>query len=361
MLSFAQFPYQRLDMDDITVRMQRHTVQIAQAQTIGELFMHLIETDHLCKLFESYACISEVGFTNNSYDAFYQAEESFFGSAKPAFELLVQQRDQALCASPHREALQALVGDEFFDIARMKGKTVSEFVLDLMRRDNKLSQMYSDIMSQLTVSVNGEMLTFSMLGPYLNCSDRATRQTYAAAADQALLGISNRIDVMYDEMVQIRHEIAQKTGFANHTDYCLYKHGRTGYGRKELAAFAQRVEQHIVPVVSRMVSAQEERLGHPVMHYDEGTLFPGREVKVEKDPLDAFQRIFTKLSPETKVFFDELRSRKFYDLELREGKTNGAYSNAMPLCAMPYIFETYNATEGAVRTFAHECGHGLNT
>ena len=361
MIKFLEFPYERLDFENISIRMTTHTEKIKGAKTVGEAYLQIIETDHLEKVFVSYATLSEAGNTNNSYDEFYLGEEKFFNEAKPKFELLIQNRNKAILESCFRSELKKLIGDEFFDSADMQKRTVSEDVLELMNAENELSQEYSTIMSRLTIDVDGETLTMPQISKLGQSADRKVRQKYAVLGEKAMLKVAGDLDRIFDELMKIRTEIAYKTGFDSYTDYCLCKHGRTSYGREELKAFVTNVEKYIVPVVSEMIDAQSKRLGHEVKNYDESTLFPGRKVKIEKELLPAFKKIFGKLSPETKVFFDELCEREFYDLELREGKTMGAYSNYMPLCNMPYIFETYNATEGAVETFAHECGHGLNS
>lgn len=43
------------------------------------------------------------------------------------------------------------------------------------------------------------------------------------------------------------------------------------------------------------------------------------------------------------------------------GKIRGAYSNYVPIYEMPFIFETFDRSPGAIKTFAHECGHGLHS
>ncbi len=361
MIKFKEFPYERIDFEDLCKRFIDHTNKLRQGKTLGQVYLQMIETDYLEKVFVSYATISEAGNTNNSYDKFWLEEENVFNSRKPEFALLVQKRDDAILESPFREELKKLVGDEFFQSAAMKKRTISEDVLQLMEDENKLSQEYSSIRSQLTIEVDGETLTMPEIAKRGQSTDREVRKEYAILGEKAMMQIAPELDRLYDEMLKIRNEIALKTGFESYTDYCLHKFGRTSYGREELVTFADNVKKYIVPVVSEMVEDQAKRLGHEIKNYDESTLFPGKETTIENDLLLSFKEIFTKLSPETKVFFDELHEREFYDLELRDGKTNGAYSNYMPLCNMPYIFETYNATEGAVRTFAHECGHGLHS
>lgn len=361
MIKFADFPYVRPDLPDLTARMEEQIRRIREAKSLGEAFLAIIESDHIEQVFVSYATISEAGNTNNSYDKFYAAEEAYFAKAKPEFSLLMQKRNQAIFDCAFTEDLRRLLGTEFFDAAAMRARTVSPDVLDIMNQEGTLSQEYSVIMSQMSAMDDGEKLTLGQLAQRGNSADHEVRRKYAVLSEQALMKAGERLDTLYHDMVQLRHQIALGTGFANYTDYCLCKHGRTGYGREELAAFADAVEHHLVPLVAEVMAWQAAQLDHPMMHYDEGNAFPGRQVTVKKELLPAFREIFGKLSPETKVLFDELTRLEFHDLALRDGKTNGAYSNLVPLCRMPYIFETYNATPGAVKTFAHECGHGLNT
>lgn len=361
MIKFAEYPYVRPDMADLTARMEEQIRRILNAKTLGEAFLAIVESDHIEQVFVSYATISEAGNTNNSYDKFYAEEEAFFSKAKPEFSLLMQKRNQAIFDCKFVEELRGLLGGEFFDAAKMRARTVSESVLDIMNQEGILSQEYSVIMSQMSAMVGEEKLSLGQLAQRGNSSDHEVRRKYNILGEEAMLKAADRLDTLYHDMVQLRHQVALGTGFANYTDYCLCKHGRTGYGREELKAFADAVEHHLVPLVSEVMAWQAAQLDYPMMHYDENNAFPGRQVTITKELLPAFKKIFGKLSPETKVLFDELTRREFYDLELRDGKTNGAYSNLVPLCRMPYIFETYNATPGAVKTFAHECGHGLNT
>ncbi len=341
--------------------MEQYTKAITEAKTFGEAYYALIESDFLERIFVSYATISEAGHTNDTRDNFFLEEERFFGVAKSRFGIVLQKRNDAVIKSKFKDEFEKLLGTEFFKSGEMRNKIISEAVLPLMDEESELSEQYSIMMSQLVAEVDGERVTMPQLAKMGASTDRAVRQKFNKITEETMMPLGEKLDELYDKMVKVRHKIAVETGFESYTDYCFCKHGRTGYGREELKRFAQSVKEFIVPVASKLVEAQSQRLGHEVKFYDEGTVFVGKEVKVEKEVLSAFQNIFNALSPETKVFYDELRSREFFDLELREGKINGAYSNFVPLCNMPYIFETYNATAGAVKTFAHECGHGLHS
>ncbi len=361
MIKFSEFPYHRLDDSEMIGRMEEYAKKITEAKSFGEAFYLLIESDFIDRTFRSYATISEAGHTNDTRDSFYLEEERFFGTAKSRFDIAISKRNKAVLESPYKDDFKKRLGEEFFRSGALRQKIVSEAALAVMDEESELSEQYSVMMSQITCDVDGERMTLPQVAKLGNSSDRAVRAKYNKIAESAMMPLGPKLDDLYDKMVAKRHEIGKITGFDSYTDYCLCKHGRTGYGREELAAFAKSVKENIVPIAAKLVSEQSQRLGHEIKFYDEGTLFVGKEVEVKKELLPAYDKIFSALSPETKVFYDELRSREFFDLELREGKINGAYSNFVPLCNMPFIFETYNATAGAVKTFAHECGHGLHS
>lgn len=113
MIKFAEYPYVRPDMADLTARMEEQIRRILDAKTLGEAFLAIVESDHIEQVFVSYATISEAGNTNNSYDKFYAEEEAFFSKAKPEFSLLMQKRNQAIFDCKFVEELRGLLGGEF--------------------------------------------------------------------------------------------------------------------------------------------------------------------------------------------------------------------------------------------------------
>ncbi|NMD37285.1 MAG: M3 family oligoendopeptidase [Christensenellaceae bacterium] len=230
-----------------------------------------------------------------------------------------------------------------------------------MQYENSLSQNYSTMVSQLKVVHEGKELNLSQISKYMNHSDRKIRKQYNALYDKAWLSIAKDLDELFDKLVKVRHEIALKTGFNNHTEYCFHKHGRTSYGRQELLVFSNNVESFISPLVNEMYKTQEKNFGHEIFSYDENFFVNKIDLNTDKDLISSFKKIFQSLSPQTHVFYEELVDREMYDVGLRDGKLMGAYSNYMPLFSMPYIFESYNGSFGAINTFAHECGHGLNS
>lgn len=62
-------------------------------------------------------------------------------------------------------------------------------------------------------------------------------------------------------------------------------------------------------------------------HYDEDFSFPGEKYDITDNVVEAFKKIYGSMSKETAVFYDDLTRGEFYDLAVRPGKINGAYSN----------------------------------
>ena len=138
--------------------------------------------------------------------------------------------------------------------------------------------------------------------------------------------------------------------------------GRTSYTRKDIVSFREEVKKNLVPVAQRLFEKQRQALGVEVLyHYDEDIFAGGKKPQPTQNILEDFQKVYRELSPETRVYYEELLKCEFFDLSMRPGKIMGAYSNYVAQYHMPFIFETYHATTGALKTFAHETGHGFHS
>lgn len=340
--------------------MREHTAAIQRAKDAAECFYHIVLSDQVDQVFETYAVMSEAGNTNDVTDPFFSEEERFFQTVKPEYAVCRAERNAAILNSPFRDALRPLIGDIFFSAAEMRGRIASTAVAALEQEENIWSQRYSDLVANLKVESDGQAYNMADLRRLGNHEDHEVRKKYARLTDNAWMAIAPELDECYDEMLKIRHQMAATTGFHSFTDFCLYKHARTDYGRKELKYFAESVVEHIVPQLNRWYEENIGQCDHTVFDFDEAFLQEGN-ITAPVDPVSVCRHVFDQLAPEASCFYKEFADREFYDISIRPGKLNGAYSNGVPLAGLPYIFETYNETDGAFKTFIHECGHGLHT
>src|SRR5439155_160582 len=83
----------------------------------------------------------------------------------------------------------------------------------------KLSQQYQKRSGALTVRFRGEEKTLVQMGRYLEEPERALRQEAWELVAQRRLQEAENFDEIFDQLVQLREQIARNAGFENYRDY----------------------------------------------------------------------------------------------------------------------------------------------
>lgn len=362
MIKFSNVPYMRLDMEKFEKKFTEQLNEFQNAKSMAEAYYALIAVDKLRDEFSTLATICEARNTMNVNDEYYKKETEFFDKVKPQYEALENQMNEALLESPYTEELKEYIGTEPFELASLHKESFSPDIMEDLVTENELSSKYSEMIANLMAETDEGMVPLSKIGSYLGSQDRNERSKYSAIAEKAYAGISEELDELYDKLVKVRAGIAKKLGKKSFTEVGYGRMGRTSYTKEDIAAFRKQVKEKLVPVTSELFEKQRMSLGIDVLyHYDEDIFAGGKPLEITKNILEDFRNVYKELSPETHVYYEDLLESEFYDLDLRQGKIAGAYSNYVALYHMPFIFETYNSTQGALKTFAHETGHGFHS
>jgi M3 family oligoendopeptidase len=364
-MKFSQIPYQRPKMNEIRSVWQTVLGKLAHAKTTEDAYYALLAMDTQQRYFESMAVISEIRHTMDTTDTFYRGEEDFFELAKVKFEVLIQERNQAILSSEFAEEIRGFLSEAVVDRLRKNAEAFDPSIQELLEKENELSGRYFPMTANLIGELAGKEYSVAELGKLAASDDRETRCVFSGVLEAVYAKKASEFDVLFDDLIQVRHKIAQGLGKDSFTQVGYGRMGRTSYTPEDMVVFRREVFEVLVPEADRLFKAQQNRLGLPtLMHYDENTDFmTGNPQPKAGIPalLDTFESFFTELSPRTHDFYQELLAGEFYDLGIRKGKIMGAYSNFVPLFHAPFVFETYNETAGAVRTFAHECGHAYQS
>lgn len=362
MIKFRDIPFLRLDMAAYRRHFEEELGRLETAERFEEAYDALLDLDTLMVKYQTMATICEIRNTMDVTDQFYKEEAAYCDQLRPEYDALENRLNKALVKSPYRDRLSEYTGREVFLRAELKERCFSPEVAEDLREENRLSARYSEMTATLTADTEQGRVPLSSIGQKLVSDNRAERAKYNKIAEESWAGIGAELDAVYDGLVKIRAKIAQKLGMDSYTQFGYCQMGRTSYGKEEVQAFRRAVKEKLVPVMTEIFAAQKARLGvETLFHSDEDFNFPGDQFTITDQVVEAFRRIYGDMSKETAVYYDELTRGEYYDLSLRPGKINGAYSNLVGRYNMPFIFETYNATFGALKTFAHETGHGFHS
>lgn len=361
MIQFSEIPYLRPDMDRIRREMEDGITALEGAKNFEEAYAALLRLEEPRGSYATMAALSEIHSSVNTNDSFWAGEEDWFSENGPKFEELVNRMIRTLIASPYRAELEKHLGAEPFRRAEMESRAFSPELLGDLEEENKLSNEYSKLTANLTAELDGKSYTLGQLTQMEDETDRASRKKFDALRQSAFAKETKRLDSMFDELVRVRDRMAKKLGYGSFTEMGFLRQTRTSYQRADLESFRSAIRREITPAVNQLYAGEQARLGYETLYnYDEKAIFAATKLRAKPGKVeDLFVPVFSALSPETRVFYEDLRRFSFYDTEERKGKARNAYTEYLTQYHMPFVFTSYNATFDEVVTFAHECGHAL--
>ncbi|MCS7035427.1 MAG: M3 family oligoendopeptidase [Saprospiraceae bacterium] len=361
--TFENFTYNRPDIQAVTEEFNRllnafEGAANAQAQTEA-----LERINALRKRFSSMYSLCYVRHTADTRDSFYEAENRYFDETLPAFEALNDRLYRALLASPFRGALEERFGKHLFTLAELALRTFKPEILGDLQEENTLSSEYTRLKATAVIEFDGQTYNLSSLTPLEQSDNRDTRRRAAAARWAFFAQHGDRFDEIFDRMVFIRHQIAQKLGAPNFVSVGYARMRRSDYTPEMVAGFRQQIRQLIVPIASELYERQRRRLGlEHLYYYDEDYLFPTgnpRPVGSPQDIIGSAAQMYRELSPETDTFFQHMLQAHLLDLVNRDGKATGGYCTYIAAYEAPFIFSNFNGTSGDVDVLTHEAGHAF--
>lgn len=361
--SFADIPYSRLDLGT-TERAYTSILEAFDSTSTAEGHVALVERWNALRTeIGTTQSLAEVHYTQNVADTAIKAEKDFYDKTNPKLAEWNKNVSSKVLASPFRDALAARFGELFLRQLEQQERTFSPAIADLLIEESALCNKYNEITASAKIEVNGSVYNLSTIGSLVISLDRETRR----AAQQGIFGFleshRDEIDSIYDRLVHLRTEKAQKLGFPSYTEFRYVEFGRLDYNAADVEVFRSQVIEHVVPLVSKFRAAQAARLGiDQVTIYDEKLQFNDGNPIAQGDHdfiVEQATRMYSELSPETKEFFDLMLDKNLMDLKSRDNKATGGYCTSFPSYGLPFIFANFNQTTHDVEVLTHEAGHAF--
>ena len=204
------------------------------------------------------------------------------------------------------------------------------------------------------------MYTFNKMWGVVTPEEAATK---IAEQRKEISGEPKNLEEQYAKLCQLRRTEAEKLGFDSYIDMIYLSRHRFDYTAADIEKFRDAVAKYVVPAAVKIREAQRERLGvEKLEYYDESLLFPGGNSTPDKDTqgmIDAAQKMYRELSPETGEFFDFMVEHGLFDLETRAGKHLGGYCTQLMKYKAPFIFSNFNGSSADTEVLTHEAGHAF--
>lgn len=269
----------------------------------------------------------------------------------------------------HSDFTKQLTTESYQIYFRTIGTTI-----DIFRKENisiqseilKLNQSYSQITGKQTINYKDEIITMQQASVYLQHKDAQIRSMIFESMWKRRSDDIKKLDDLFSQLIQLRHQIALNAGFENYRDYKFQEMGRFDYSKEDCFQFHQAIKDEIVPLVREIQKRKAKELGKK-------RLKPW-DLEVDstgKDPLKPFSngsellhktiQVFNSIDPFFGNCLSTMNELKHLDLESKLGKAPGGYNYPLYEIGIPFIFMNAAGTHRDMVTMIHEGGHAIHS
>ena len=361
--TFSQLPYNRPDPAAYLAQSAQLLERLKAAAGAAEQHAIVREWDRARKAWSTQKSIAEVHYQQDTTSAAARAEQEFYDHVGP--ELLEAEVDflKALTSSPHRHALEGLLGAQAFALWDCTLTTFEPAIADDQRAESGLRNQYSERMTAIRIELDGQTHTLSTIRGRFGHAERSERHKAMVAMDGAMQKESAALDGLFDDLVKCRHQMASRLGYPQFTTLGYRKMLRTDYTDVDVARFRAEVQAVLVPLAARIRARQASALGVTDYAYHDEAVRDRQGVPCPQGDaewmLGQASTLFNTMGEDFGAFFSMMRRRELLDLKTRSGKAGGGFCTSFMDHKLPFIFANFNGTQDDVNVFTHECGHAF--
>lgn len=238
--------------------------------------------------------------------------------------------------------------------------------IDLQTQIQEKSKEYGAISAAQNIVWEGKTLTMQQAANLLKKQDASTRKAVFEKIAERRESDIEKLEMLFDELIQLRHKMALNAGFENFRDYMFAALGRFDYTKEDCFDFHQAIKENIVPLVRKLQVEHADKLGKTKINPWDNDVDPDG-----KDPLRPFEngeqllattkRIFHKIDTYFGNCLDTMAEMKHLDLDSKEGKAPGGYNYPLYEVGVPLIFMNAAGAQRDVVTMIHEGGHAVHS
>jgi len=253
--------------------------------------------------------------------------------------------------------------------------TIQRFksAIDIFREANvplfaeleELASRYQRITGGMVADWNGQERPLPMLTPYLQDSDRGTRERAFRGMVKPYIEQREALADLFDLMYERRQAVARNADFSDYHAFSFIAKQRFEYTPGDCARFHDAVESVVVPAHTRALAARRDRLGVDSLRPWDLTVNPYRDAPLRPfsngDELArGVQAIMKALDPALGAQVQTMIDERLLDLDSRKGKAPGGYCDTLNVKGRPFIFMNAAGVLEDINTLLHESGHAFH-
>ena len=277
-----------------------------------------------------------------------------------------QEMKDKLLSTPLLKDRVKMEAPVFFRQLQTDAKLFRKKNIDLSTQLRTHSQEYQKICGSMTVEWQGEQVTLIALNKEMDNQDRSVREDACRLSMTRRLDDKDRLDDLFNKMLDIRNRVAKNAGFDNFSAYIFPAKHRYDYTAAECLKFHESIRKHIVPLYASLSRKRKKALKiDSLQPWDMRVDVLGEEMhtpfKNISELVERTGKVFGAVDPELAKFYQNMNSQGLFDLENRKGKAPGGYQSFLPECRLPFIFMNAVGVHRDVTTLLHESGHAFHS
>lgn len=363
MEKFHDLNYLRPSFEETEKALREQLASFINAESYAQAKAAFLNRQDIIAEFRTMEVLASIRSNMNTADPFYAAEEDFFNTVTPKLSMILKEFNEAMAAGKFREDFRREYGDQLFRLLDADIRTNGEAIIEEKIEEAKISTDYMRTAASCHTMFRGEECNFYGLLKHMLSTDREERKEAMEAWADLYESASHDLEEQYAKLCQLRRTEAEKLGFDNYIEMIYLSRHRFDYTAADVEKFRNAVRTYIVPAAVKIHEAQRKRLGvEKLEYYDEQLTFPGGNSTPDKDTagmVEAAQKMYRELSPQTAEFFDFMIDHQLFDLETRAGKHLGGYCTQLMKYKAPFIFSNFNKTSADTEVLTHEAGHAF--
>lgn len=295
-----------------------------------------------------------------------QSFQYFATEIEPKISPIANLLNQKFNDSPFIDELDQ---EKYFVYIRAIRKAIEiyrEENVDLLTKLQVTQQKYQGVTGAMSVEIGGQEYTLEQAANFIKDTDRGVRQQVWEIIQQRRLVDKDDLNILFDELIAMRHQVALNAGFENYRDYMFQALGRFDYTPKDCYHFHEAIEKQVVPILKEQAQKRADALAIEILKpWDMEVSTTGKAAlkpfKNGAELIDKSIECFNAIDPKLGQMLATMKVNNLFDVESRKGKAPGGYNYPLAETGAPFIFMNSANSLRDLTTMVHEGGHAIHT
>jgi len=290
----------------------------------------------------------------------------FATEIEPKISPLANELNKKFVESPFMDDLDK---EKYFVYSRAIKKALELYRdenIELFTELQVKQQKYQSTTGAMSVELNGQEYTLEQASIFIKDLNREVRENAWKTIQQRRLVDKDDLNILFDELIKLRNQVALNAGFENYRDYMFQALGRFDYTPQDCYDFANAIEKEIVPILKEQAEKRREALGLEVLKpWDLEVSISGKPAlkpfNNSGELIDKSIACFNAVDEKLGSKLATMKENNLFDVESRKGKAPGGYNYPLAETGAPFIFMNSANSLRDLTTMVHEGGHAVHT